>query len=305
MDLEILESARTTALTTLARARREVGVAEDDDSHDEQLTGLIEEVSADVVAFLQRPALLRQAVTERTPGYGRTVLTLSLTPVPAAGVMAVRQRGEVVDASAYRVSNGDAGFLYREDCWPDTRITRQGIEANAVVMPGNPDFAVDYVGGYLGPQDDLLVEGVTVDATLHTFQLASDTFPLLVSGEYVTVRGAGLNVSNVGRHRVLARTASTLTVASTLASQSIPSGLVSFECRTLPRDIERLACLELRKRYLSEESRRDPTVVSEKLGDWSADYSGRHLLLGGGIPTSTGGLDPEVADGLQKYVRVE
>ncbi len=292
----VTEAPRSTALTSLARLRRELSLERDDTTQDERLTDLMEEASADIIAYCQQP-LIRQTVTESLPGYGRTVALLSVTPVPYGGISAVRLRGDAISPSGYSVSSSEAGMVFKADRWEETRQLTQTISADIAIMPGNPDWEFDYSGGYLLPGDDLLVLGVVVDAALHQFQISSDTFPILVSGEFVTVRGT---VNNNGRHRVVARTTTTLTVASALTDEVIPSGTVSFDCRTLPRDLESLAVREIKMRYLSQY--RDPTITSERLGDWSADYIGKKIVAGS---ISDGGLDSAVAQGLAKYIRVD
>lgn len=290
MDILVVDGPRTTAFTTLARMRRELGLTTT--AQDDRLTDLIEEVSADIIAFCQQP-LIRQSVTERQVGYGRSVQMLSVTPVPRYGVTEVRLRGAVVSGE-YPVTNSEAGFVFNQDRWADTRQMDQWIEAEFASMPGNPDYEFDYSGGYILPGDDITASGTCqANSADNSFELTGDTFPILTSGETVRVEGFTESANN-GRFTVLSRTPTKLVVAVTLVDEV--GDVVTIESRTLPRDLERLCVQEVKYRYMSQ--RRDPSVKSESLGDWSAQYEGALDI------SATGGLSAVVAYGLQKYVRV-
>jgi hypothetical protein len=154
------------------------------------------------------------------------------------------------------------------------------------------------------PGDDVTTSGsLSVAAADASFNWAdTDTeeerFPILVSGEYCVIAGFD-NAENNGRFKVLSRTPSKLVVDAELVDETSPSGDVTLTCRTLPRDLESHALTELRARYLA--STRDPSIVSESLGDWSATYSDPSAADQGDF----GGLTARVARGLHKYQRVE
>lgn len=296
MNIVVVEPPRTTGLTTLARVRRELGLS--DTSQDERLTDLINEVSADVVAYVRQP-LIRQTVIERQVGTGRTVQVLSLTPVPHGGVSAVRFDG--VSVSGWYVSDPDSGFLFYQNRWADTRQWNQWIERDPAVMPGNQDYEFEYTGGYILPGDDISPSGVTAaNAIDSSFELVGTdtTFPILVSGEYVRVTGFALP-SNNGRFKVVRRELQKLYVEATLVDEQ-PSGVVNFVSRNLPFDIEGAAVMEIKARYLSQ--RRDPSIKSESIGDWSTSYGN---TLGTGNAGSTGGLNEATAGRLDKYMRLD
>jgi hypothetical protein len=305
MNITIVEAPRTTAFTTVARMREELGLTTT--AQDTRLNTLIEEVSADIVAYCQQP-LIRQTVTERQVGLGRTVQVLSVTPVPHGGVTQARLRG--CSISGYQVSDPEAGFLLRTggawwiNRWPDSRAYNQWIERDPAIMPGMQLLEFDYSGGYILPGDDIVCSGIASAASAtSTFTLDDDaenstTFPILVSGESVVV-GGFTNSANNGKFTVLERTPYTLRVAGTLVDET-PSGssVVTFNSRNLPRDLERLCVTEVKGRYLSQY--RDPTIKSESLGDWSASYGSA-----AGDIQGYGGLLPGVANGLDKYVRLD
>lgn len=294
MDITIVEAPRTTALTTLARMRRELGIPPSNTSNDERLTDLIEEVSSAVVAFCQQP-LIRQTVTERQVGFGRSVQMLSVTPVPRAAVTGVRFGDTTV--SGCTITDEKAGFIYRRECFADTRPVRQWIERDPVSMPGSPDWEFDYSGGYVLPGDDIVASGTCVaNAADNSFELVGtpDYFPILVSGEFITVVGFA-TTSNNGRFKVLGRTPTKLFVGSAL-TQEAPSGVTVVACRNLPPDLEGAVVVEVKARFRSQ--RRDPSIKAESLGDWSATY-------GGSAEGSYVGLCAAAAGMLDRYVRVE
>lgn len=267
MDLTIVEAPRTTALTTLARMRRELGLEADDTSQDERLTDLIEEVSADIISFCNQP-LIRQTVTERLVGYGRPTLILHVTPVPVAGVTEVLFNDEVIEPEEYRITDPDAGFLYRSLLWDNTRPVKLMIEVDPVAMHGSADFELTYTGGYILPGDDITASGITAVASDSSFNYSDGTFPILVSGEYI--RATGFTGGNNGRFKVLSRTLTKLIVDGSLTDET-GGMLATIASRTLPRDLESAAIHEIRYRYQTQ--RRDPSVSSERLGDWGASYS--------------------------------
>lgn len=295
MDITVVEAPHSTAFTTLARVKRELGIAPDETAKDELLTDLIEESSAAIIAYCGQP-FVRQTVIERQVGFGRTVQVLSVTPVPPGGLDTVLFND--VPVSGCFVSQPNAGFVFNPNRFMDTRPRQLWIEIDPAIMPGYPDYQFHYTGGYLLPGDDLVVPSgaATVDAAGGYFELASGEFPILVSGETVVTAGFAAAENN-GRHRVLGRTQTRLYVASTLADEaSIVE--TTFAVRTLPRDLEAAAVGEVKARFY--QSQRDTSLTSERLGDWSATYGGKDTS-----GQETGGLSPATAGRLTTYVRLD
>lgn len=297
MNITVVEGPRTTWFTTLARARGELGIS--DSSQDETLSNLIGEISDDIVEFTNR-LWARQSVTERQIGYGTDTQTLSITPL--AHVSEIRLFDTPM--SGWSIANREAGFLHRLDLFTDTRRYSLWVTSELDARDqGRQAWAEDYIGGYLMPGDDILPSGVmSALASDSSFNLANvDTeenrFPILVSGEYIRTSGF-VNSGNNGRFKVIERTPDKLIVVGTLIDEA-PSGIVSMACRTLPRNLEGLALLELRSRYLA--STRDPSITSERIGDWSADYSDPASA----DESDFGGFNPRVARSLLRYQRVE
>lgn len=302
MSLTFTDPPRSTALTTLARMRRELRMRDSDTSKDRIIMDLVDEVSADVITFLRQP-LIRAAVTEKQFGYGRTVQMLTLTPL--LDVSEVRYRDVALNPSGYSIYNQDAGFLYRQDRWDDTQPVDQWIEANPVNMPGEPAWAFDYIGGYLLPGDDVISDRTSsVVASSGLFVLSgNDRFPLLVSGEYIRVTGFAVS-ANCGRFKVLRRTPTSLQVEATL-EDATASGVVVYACRTLPFEIEAAAVNEIKLRYYR--ANRDPSLASEKIGDWAATYRdpAGEFMRGVADPAMYGGLEPTTGARLMRYQRMD
>jgi hypothetical protein len=297
MDITVVEAPHSTAFTTLARVKREMGIPQSNTSNDERLTDLIEEVSSAIVTFCNQP-LIRQTVIERQVGYGRTVQAMSVTPVPRGGLTAVHFREDEV--SGCFVSDPPAGFVYNPNRYADTRPMDQWITRTPTNLPGLPDYIFDYTGGYLLPGDDVVLSDCEADSATASFKLvgSDQTFPILVSGERFRVTGFN-NAANNGWFTALQRTPTSIIVDRVLVSETA-SGVVNFECRNLPRDLESAAVFEIKARYLSQY--RDPSIKSESLGDWSASYGN---TLGTGSAGETGGLNEVTAAQLGRYVRLD
>lgn len=301
MQITVVEGPRTVAFTTLTRAKGELGIRGTET--DVTLQRLIDEVSDSIAEYTRRP-WARQQVTERLVGYGTDTMAVSVTPV-VTRPSEVRFRDTPM--SGYDVADPDAGFIYRLDGFADTRVYTQWVERELDVRSrGDAAWAFDYIGGYLMPGDDMYVapSGISAIAADSAFELtvvdgSENRFPLLVSGEYVRMMGFTTSANN-GRFRVLRRTPGQLVVAAVLTDEA-NAEIVTVNCRTLPRNLEGLALVELRARYFA--LTRDPSLTSEKIGDWAGSY----VTPTGADPNAAnfGGLIPKVARELDKYTRSE
>lgn len=287
--ITVVEPARSRAFVTLARVQRDLPSADT-----ETLTDLIAEASDAIVAFCDRE-FARMVVTEELPGDNRDVILLSRTPI--AAVTAVREKDTTINPSGYRIYDPNVGQLQMtERVFLDTRPVIPWITAEVdVSRPGALDYAIDYSGGYLMPDDDLLNATIDADASDNAF--VGTDMPLLASGDSIVVAGF-TNSANNGRHRVVSRSATRIGVGSTLVTES--GTAISFTCSTLPRDLQR-ACLDTVVTWF-QTTGRDGTVVSEKIGDWSATYRG--AANNDGSNEDTSGLPPLVAQRLRKWRRM-
>lgn len=293
--IRVLETPRSENFTTLQKARVSAGLASTDTSRDEILEQLIAGISADIVAYTGR-AFARARVEESLPGTGRTVMTLSLTPVMALEQVAFQN----VPASGASIYDPEAGFIYNDGMiWTDMTPASSWLGSPS---PGNQlgalDHSVRYIGGYLMPDDDLICSGtMTVSGAANAFLHSESDFPILVSGERIRVTGFS-NAENNGRFTVLSRSAGEVIVAEPLVQEDAPVGtLTRMFTRTLPADLESIVLDELRERYLS--LNRSSTLKGERLGDWSVTYE----TYGDGTDELRG-FSPRVQNRVERWVRI-
>lgn len=300
LNVQIVERARSTQLVALSKVKAAMGFTTDNAARDARLSELIDDVSDAIVAFCGR-TFAREDVTEHLESIGRAVLVLDRTPVSI--VDEVRFKEEVLEASGYSITDPDAGFLYRDDTWDDTSRKQQWITSERAHEPGRQDWHVDYIGGYLLPNDDFVASGICT-ASGSTFSLPAegetDAFPILVSGERIRFAGFA-NDDNNGTFIVVARTRSSVEVEGTLVHE-VASGSVSITTRlygnrVLPRDVERYALMAVQSWYHAEQ--RDVTKTSERIGDWSASYASEPFTAKDNF-----GLPPIAVAGLARYQRV-
>lgn len=297
LNVIVTERARTTAFVTLAKVKLALGIQNNDS--DERLNELIEDVSDAVTQYCGRK-FARETVTEHLEGHGHVTLSLARTPIQS--VAEVRHITAAVSASGYSVSDPEAGFLYREDTWDSTQPTRTWIETDPINQPGSQDWHVDYIGGYLMPNDDFTSSAIVASGVENSFNISGDTFPMLVSGERVIIAGFA-NDDNNGTFTVLSRTASKLIVDTDLVTE-VPSGVIAVLTNIpgngfLPRDLQRIIMSEIRDQYKSEQ--RDSTIKSESIGDWSASYGGPSSSEGS---SSFSGLMSNTEKSLTRWIRV-
>lgn len=298
-----IETARTKLFTTLARVKSELGLTDAVEARDTVLAQMIEDASAAIVTYCDRE-FARATVTENLEGYGRT--TLMLTNTPLVEVTQVRFKANVISPASgvdniggWSVHDPNAGFLFRPALFTNTQPMQTWIETEIQPMAGRQDWHVDYTGGYLMPGDNLVASGVmSASAADNSFNLPEDDdlyFPIIVAGEVIRMSGFGESDNN-GKHTVVSRTPTKLVVASTLAEEPA-SGITRLTCQTLPADLERRALDTVKNWFLW--LKRDPSITSESLGDWSAAYASAPFLAADNY-----GLPPIVAAGLQKWARV-
>ena len=290
MPVMVVSPARSRGFITLARVQKVLPAADP-----EMLTDLIADASAAIVAFCDRE-FAREAVTEEFAGDDRDVVLFSRTPI--AGVTSIRDRNSVVNPSGYRVYDPGVGLVQRVgDLWRESRPTIPFITSEVNVgRPGLLDYAADYLGGYLMPDDDLISPDLAADATDNAF--VGTDLPLLASGDNIYVAGFN-DAANNGRHIVQSRTNTRIAVRSTLVTES-GTGQITLTCCTLPRDLQR-ACLDTVVAWFNSQER-DSAIVSEKIGDWSATYRG--AANNDGNVAETGGLSQVVAARLARWRRL-
>jgi hypothetical protein len=293
--LTTIAPARHENLTSLERARAELRrCAKDDD----WLRTNIYLVSQAIAEHLERP-LTRRVVEERLTGQGGTTMLLSMTPVAALGSVTGIGYDSPLDLTDGRVGirDGAAGVLWRENGWPNDSPWSTRLTTDQGPLLGQATWTVRYTGGWLVPDDDLPGAGVTV-AVDGTLTLPSGvTAPLLVPGD--VLRLSGFAAGTDGPHLVTARTASTITVGSTLVAGTGDAG-ARIAVRNLPAGLERVAFDALL--HWASARGRDTGVTSERIGDWAATYGSRENAA---LDTQASTLLPRaVLNGLRKWERV-
>ncbi len=293
--ITVVEKARSTNFTTLAKFKSRVGITGTD--RDEDIRDLIAEASDSIVAFCNRK-FAREAVTETLQGYGRTILAISRTPVVRFD--ALRYKDDTLNPSGYVLQDPEAGFLYNEDGWQNDQPIQQWIMPEIKNEKGPNNYSADYTGGYLMPDDDITASGIAVvtasDSSFNLPGTGQNYWPLVASGESIIVAGFADDANN-GTFVVTSRTRTKLTVAASLVDATA-SGVQTFRMRNLPRDLESLCIQAVRFEYYANQ--RDPGVKSESIGDWSASY-----VAGTADERGNSGLPAKVEEGLTKWLRIE
>lgn len=138
------------ALTTVATVKTALGITGSDD--DALIERLINAASNAIEQYCNRK-FARSSVTEKVPGYGRTRLVVSRTPIDTGETITVSYDGDEVDADDYEVENADAGFLYAPGGWLWTAPALPGAVYHP--LPGHERklYEVTYTGGYQLPKD--------------------------------------------------------------------------------------------------------------------------------------------------------
>ena len=167
MSITIIEPATATLLTTLDRAKREIGATADTD--DLILEDMIRRASS-AISRETRRVFGVETVTETLNGSGTRLLGLSRTPI--IEVTEVLEDGaEITD---YLIEDDEAGALYRQVGWGRSGGMRMwGTEAYAsgYILPGYQDlrYSVTYEAGYVLPeQANPTLPGAVEQACLET-----------------------------------------------------------------------------------------------------------------------------------------
>lgn len=151
MGVTVVEPASDYLLTTLARAKAELGITETDD--DDVLTDMIVRASSAIERECRRKFGV-ETVTETLDGTGSRLLGLSRYPI--VEVTEVTEDGTALESTEYSIEDADAGALYRANGWGRSGGLRMwGTEAysSGYILPGYQDqrYSVTYRAGYLLP----------------------------------------------------------------------------------------------------------------------------------------------------------
>lgn len=238
--LTILAAAPHTNFTTYAEVKEYLRLDYDDDVT--IIQRMIQRASAAILRAVHRP-FARERYSEFLPGHGDTSLMLSRTPLLIIEQV-LYQDAAITD---YRVLNPLSGILYREFGWIATR--EWGVDYQMLVPHQLPNdvrllYQVDYVAGYLMPDDNLSNSATLSTSSVdNSYNDSTGTIPLLVAGDMVEVAGFS-TAGNNGRSTVVSRTTTKLVVSGRTLVTEAAGGQRGILVRTLPEDLEE-ACLEI------------------------------------------------------------
>lgn len=292
--ITIVTPARYIALTTLAQVKGDLELTDVNATRDAWLEGRIEDASRAISEELDRP-LVRQEVSEKFGGLGRTEIVLEMTPIAQLTELVHRDNGPVdLALETIQITDADAGLVWREIGWPDDSPVRVWLQPETVPQQGRRPWTMKYLGGWLTRNDDVLASGVDVAGQVFTLPSGSVT-PLVAPGDVISTRGFSESANN-GRFVVTARTELSISVDADLAAETAGAAAV-IAVRNLPSELERLTIETVKSWYHAR--RRDPSIVGERLGDWSATYGG-----GGAGEVFSTSLPAFVLKGLDRYRRL-
>lgn len=146
MSITVVSSAASEDFTTLARVKEALEISSTAD--DAFLSTLIVEAS-DLISQYTGRRWPRETVEEKLGASGTPSLMLSRTPVQS--VDWVQLDGSSVASTSYEIEDADAGILFREDGWQDTRFSRAAITLHPTSRYKRKDLTVRYEAGYVMP----------------------------------------------------------------------------------------------------------------------------------------------------------
>jgi len=251
VTVSIATPPASTALTTVARLKSEMGITSTD--YDTFLAVLVTQATEQVYAWAGRP-LYRAKWTETRNGSGRTQITLARYPIASLDSITYGE-DTITDAI---VESSASGILFLGDAFTraidDTRWT------------------FTYHAGYLLPGDDF--DGTaSVNGTTEAYESSAlfTAAALLKAGD--TIKASGFtNAANNGLKIVstTAATTSAITVTQNLTTEASAASRM-LRLSNLPGWIER-ACIDLCKLAFKARDR-DPAVSDVRIGDASVSWS--------------------------------
>jgi len=269
-----LERANSTDLVSLQSIKDELG--EEGFDEDAFLNQLIKEASA-LVENLCNRTFRRENITELLPGSGRTTM-LVRERLPLKTISEIRYDGDSIDNTEYQVHNEDSGIIYRDFGWSRLEPVTMALDLTLVNQKAEKLWAVDYIGGYLLPDDDLFnITTISADSSGNTFDDSASGFPLLVPGEQFTISGFSDSTID-GTYTVSERTTSSITTVESIPATEAASSSITMTVRNLPYDIERLTKDMIKEMYTNR--RHNPAITQETIGDSSQKYAENSATAG-------------------------
>jgi len=148
MTVTVTSPAANKRLCRLADLKRELDLI-GDITYDKLLFDMITQASDYIVRYTGRE-FAKETISETLPARGGFKLVLTRTPI--VSITQILKSGIVVDSSTYSIDDAEAGILFRKSGWTDTSFTESFITAWPS-SEGRRDWQVDYVAGYVLPED--------------------------------------------------------------------------------------------------------------------------------------------------------
>lgn len=137
------------ALTTVAAAKDELGIAALDTSQDTYLETLINRSSSAIERFCNRSFYRDAATVENLEGYGGMKLVVSRTPI--VSITSIAYNGAALDAATYEIHDADAGIIRFLGPILWTTVVLPNIKRDAYPGEERKLYRVTYAGGYTIP----------------------------------------------------------------------------------------------------------------------------------------------------------
>jgi hypothetical protein len=271
--LSVTTAARSIRLTRVENVQEDLGISTDT----AMLNRMIDEASAAIVSYCHR-GFAREAYTETLPGFGNIHLMLARTPIVGTPSAVSLDSSVLTDWS---VADAAAGMLYRRAGWSWTTQAFPGLSAGGSFLdfgspiPGSeePLYSVDYVAGYLLPDQNLLAKTTISAASAdNSFNDSAGLLPsLLKSGDIVTTSGFATAANN---GRFVASGTPTINkvivTGGTLVTEAA-GATVTVIVQSLPFDVEKAAIECVKTWYMARNQ--DTRIVEKQVGPMRIRYS--------------------------------
>lgn len=269
MSVSVDIAPSSTALTTLPVLKEELGIPKTDTDEDVRLVRLITRASREVERVIDRQLALAEVV-ETLPGTTRLRLPLSRRPV--ASVLSVTLDGIAVDSTQYSLEDREAGFLFSEYGWAAGMVSVSSIARSFSSQMGELVWSVRYRGGYYMPGFSNLTGSITAATQADPVVITSTGHGLSTGDRQIITGVAGMTELNGRTFTITKVDANTYELDDEDGTEHTAYSANGTWTVTpqLPADLELIAIDLIRARRFAQT--RDPSVSSERLGDWSASY---------------------------------
>lgn len=146
MTFTVNTAAPHKRLTSLMAVKRELETSTELDD-DKVLWEMIHQASDFIVNYTERE-FAQETITETIPSNGSPMLLTSRTPIRS--ISFIELDGSSVSSTAYEIDDADAGIIWKEDGFDNTRITSNFINEYPTNY-GRRNWKVKYTAGYVLP----------------------------------------------------------------------------------------------------------------------------------------------------------